>query len=100
MPCFLKRTTLTPGIRTPKRKAGENSLARVSQLGVFHLPNPTQDGITRNEGARAPAYLVTVDIDLWVVIEVVNEGKGRSFLASLGSLSSAGGVTLIRSLLI
>ena len=100
MPCFLKMTTLTPGIRTPERKAREKSLARVSQLGVYHLPNPTQDEITRNEGSKAPAYLVTVDIDLWVLIEVVNEGKGRLFLASQGSFFNIGGVTLVRSLLI
>ena len=35
-----------------------------------------------------------------VVIEVVNEGKGRSFLASLGLSFNAWVVTLICSLLI
>ena len=58
MPCFLKRTTLTPGIRTPKRKAGENSLARVSQLGVFHLPSRTQVDPARSKGSRASIPLV------------------------------------------
>ena len=35
-----------------------------------------------------------------VVIEVVNEGGGRSFLASLGLFFNAGVVTLVCSLLI